>query len=145
MRAVGTWIGLALLLGCRAGVDQDPRGAPVAQDQVRNIRVLGLETGLPPSATQVWLLERHWLDSIQMLRFDASLADARAFTSSVLGRETVAGENPHLHVFKGYPWWLHNYPKGAEGGSRNEPGHTVDLVLVPKGERATVWILVSRS
>ena len=152
MRAVRAWIILAFLLGFSACGDDAPRGddeargALVAQDQVRSIRVLGVQTGLPPSARQVWLYENSWLDAIQMLRFDASLSDARTFARSVLGRETLAGEDPRLHnIGREYPWWIRGYPKGAEGGSRNENGLLIDVVLVPNGDQARVWILVSQS
>jgi hypothetical protein len=136
---------LAILLAVAGCVDDVSTGEHVPQEQVAGIRLLGFGVALPRSATNVWRNEKSFLDAYQMLRFDAPLADAQTFARSILGRDTVPGEDPYFQAFgHNYEWWLHDYPDGARGGSRLDANPTVKVVLVPRGERARVRILLFR-
>lgn len=136
------WFVASLVLTSACSFDEPP-GAPVPQELVGSVRLLGLDARLPASATDVWAHEASFLDAYQMLRFDAPLTDARAFARSLLGRDTVRGENPRIQAFgQDFPWWIHNYPDGAEGGSISEGRTTVKIILVPRGSQACVWMLL---
>lgn len=116
--------------------------APLPPDEVAKVRVAVSGARLPQSASDVRLYEARFLDGIQMLRFDASLADARSFARSALGRDAVPGEDPqNLYVGAEQEWWLDSFPEGAEGGAKRDNAGSVEIVLLPRGERATIWMM----
>jgi hypothetical protein len=111
---------------------------------VRQIQLLNPSAPLPPSASNVWFVEKHFLDTYQMVRFDASLADARAFARNLLdGRSPVRGHDPRLQYFgTDLEWWLRDFPANAEGGAKHDGHLRAQVVIVPDNERATVWALM---
>jgi hypothetical protein len=101
---------------------------------------------LPPHATEVYVDERSFLDSYQMLRFDAPMEEARTFATAVLGRPAAVGEDPYFTGFGAHhEWWLREYPPNGEGGRAQAPGRIVKLVLQPIGDRARIWMVISAS
>lgn len=130
---------VALSAGCGGNIANQGQ---VPLNEVASVRLLHSEVALPASAANVWINEQTFQDSYQMLRFDASEADARAFVRSVLGRDTIRGEDPHFGEFgRGHDWWLRDYPADAEGGSSRERHPAVKVVLLPMGDRARIWML----
>ena len=89
---------------------------------------------------------RHFQDTGLSVRFDAPLAEARAFSEGLIGRSLVRGEDP----WHGYPpdldWWPQSYPSGAEGGEDMTTEGPEDLMppvrimVLPRGNMATVWL-----
>lgn len=112
------------------------------KDQLAQFRLLAPDRKLPESATDVRVYYRKFQDSALLVRFDAPTADARSFSESLIGRSLVPGEDPRLHKRKDLDWWLEGYPAGAEGGEyRIADGRpSVQIVLVPRGSTARVWL-----
>lgn len=115
----------------------------MAPSEIAAIRVLGTNQSLPRTASDVWLSQSSFLDSIQLVRFDADQSEARAFARSVLGKVTVVGEFPSVGFFRrGHRWWLAVPPEGAEGGTVERPEIVYQIVLLPMAARARVWLMV---
>ncbi|WP_114953559.1 hypothetical protein [Sphingosinicella terrae] len=136
-------LGLAaapILSGCGFASLGEDEQRQVADGRGAEVRLIGTEVRLPSSATEVRLFDRRFQDSLQWVRFEAPLADARRFAEAVIGRPLVLGEDPGLAPPEGIDWWFAAYPIGGEGGSRSESRTTIGLVLQPRGALATVWM-----
>jgi hypothetical protein len=108
------------------------------------VKLLETNVGLPPNSSSVFLTEDAWLDRLQLIRFDAPLAEARAFAHRALGRPAVRGYDPAItHLDTRSPWWIRDFPPGAEGGKLETPHRTVSIVIVPDGAQARTWVAVS--
>ncbi|MES2055139.1 MAG: hypothetical protein V4564_04295 [Pseudomonadota bacterium] len=127
------------------GFDSENRNESVTQNEIGNISLIDTDTLLPGSATNVFIVERHFQDTIQFVRFDADSSEAEAFSRKFLeGRSPVLGEDPHLPDLKA-DWWIKSFPKGARGGRVDKVHLTRLLVLLDKGSKSRVWIRLSNS
>lgn len=139
------WLGRLILvvvpfaLGCGACSERSDQVPPA---EIQNIRHLSTGLPLPQSASNVWHFENKFQDAIQLLRFDASLADARRFARAVLRGNPVRGQPPIGRMAADYDWWIRAYPPGGEGGEfQDYPYGEVVLILQPTGDRARIWVL----
>jgi hypothetical protein len=148
MPAIGAFIRstiIVLMMSAVSGCDEPAPSDRVPDDQIRSVRQLHDSLALPPSATNVWNFENRFQDAIQLLRFDASLQDARHFARTVLRRDPVPGQ-PRAGIIGSSTdreWWLSSYPPGGEGGRFDELGGGTTLILQPMGDRARIWLVSS--
>ena len=138
---------------CEFCADNDPRNE-VPPNKVGKIRLLNSNLPLPAGARDVYYAQKCWLDCWQYIRFDLPLDEARTYALSFplehpltkganpWGRNPWGGGRPPSDEVIGLGWWPHEFPNNVEGGSHrivsDQP--PLDIALVPKGERATIWI-----
>lgn len=117
--------------------------AKVPADEIQSVWHLNTGLPLPASASNVWNFENKFLDAIQLLRFDASVTDARRFARAVLHKDPVPGQPPLFMMGdRRRSWWIQRYPAGGEGGRFEEVARaTTSLILLPVGDRARVWVV----
>jgi hypothetical protein len=164
MRAALIAMSLVLLGACTEGPiafcdlcqNSDP-ALPVPHENIQRIELISSDVRLPSSATNVHFAMRCGIDCTQFIRFDAPIADARAFAASLLFEHPLAaGQNPwvrsswtHMHRqvppddILGLHWWPVGFPSEVEGGDNGlyaPRGGLVSLVLLPRGVQATVWL-----
>jgi hypothetical protein len=152
-------IAMLLLAGCDADVISvchsclkgDP-AAPVAKAELAKIGLVYSGRRLPPSATNIYYAEECGIDCQQWIRFDAPMADARAFATSLLltpPAKTDAKEPPFLSPSKPLAWWPTNLPADAMVSTNHistakygkyEKGQPLTIILQPGAPSARVWI-----
>ena len=132
---------LNLLSGCANKADS---GVQIPKERVASVDLVDLTAKLPRSATNVWLYEARFQDGIQLVRFDASLDEAREFSRNVLGQAALPGFDPHFeYLGHNRRWWLSSFPLGAEGGESTVEDTRIRLVLRPNRGRARVWLAIN--
>jgi len=163
MRAALIVLMLLILCGCSEGPlafcdlcqNSDP-ALPVPRENIQRIELIASHVRLPSSATNVHFAMRCGIDCTQFVRFDAPIADARAFAASLLFEHPLArGQDPWVRsswtqMHRTVPpdilelnWWPSRFPEEIEGGDNglsSSRGGLVSLVLLPRGGRATVWL-----
>jgi hypothetical protein len=128
------------LSGCIFGGD-DIRNERVPEDEVKNLRLSDTGAALPDGATNVIIVERHFQDTIQFIRFDADSDKAAVFLREFLeGKDPVLGYEPGIVGHLKADWWLQALPKGARGGEVNRVGMAHDAIVLDKGGKSRVWI-----
>jgi hypothetical protein len=141
---------------CHSCLTGDPAQL-VAADQLSKISLVYSGKRLPASAINIYYHERCGIDCQQWVRFDAPIADARAFAQSLLVRPLLttpasgqSGEQPTLAggEMARMPWWPMQFPSETErgentindGGHKTGKGQPLSIILQPDGPNATVWI-----
>ena len=138
---VAAWlIALPILLaGCHpSGMASDM----ASQEEVGRIELLSPTRRLPPSAVNVRLDMRHARDSSLRLRFDAPLGQAMAFAEELVGAfGTGDGSVPPQPDLDWWPKTVPEAAKLAQGRAIDGKGQAqVEIILLPRGNRATVWL-----
>jgi hypothetical protein len=107
-------------------------------------RVAILDSGIvvPPSATNIRVYEASFLDAVQLIRFDAPLAEAREFARTLLKGNIAPRqiERSFFYASSSRDWWIRDAPPEFEGGRWEASGRRIQLLLVPQGEKATIWL-----
>jgi hypothetical protein len=116
----------------------------VPQHQAKYIQLFTPERRLPGSARNVRVFYSRFLDAVLFVRFDAPLGEARAWTLRVTGAAPARTNLPSSGGPEGLDWWVPEpLPPGAEGARGEEPVGVpygpVRVILLPDGNRATVW------
>jgi hypothetical protein len=143
--ALAAWLlfHVAVSLVIAAGFEDSRTEIAVPLEQVARIRLLSPERRLPPSARNVRLVYRSFLDQVLFFRLEAPLGEARAWAAAT-APEARLTNGPIQSPYEGADWWMPDpLPAEAEGGEdRRSDGHSrsaVELVLIPQGDRAIVW------
>jgi hypothetical protein len=119
------------------------RNGPLSQEEIRTIRIVDTDIRLPASASNVWLHELSFQDAVQMIRFDARINEARAFSRQVLGRAPAPGAAPNvLRDIIPAEWWAEGMPAHGEGGVTADSSRRVELFLAPRNPTARVWVSI---
>jgi hypothetical protein len=139
---------------CQVCLKGDPALA-VPQADVAKIGLVYSGQTLPRSATNVYYHEEGGIDQQQWIRFDAPIADARAFADSLL-LAPLAKPAPQpqqssqfLMPGKPIPWWPKAFPTNIETGTNDindanykdgAKGKPMTIILQPGMPNARVWI-----
>ncbi len=155
-------LAIALFLtGCGDSIDMcqvclkgDPALA-VPKGDVAKITMVYSGQKLPPSATNVYYREEGGIDQQQWIRFDAPIADARAFANSLLlsplakAPAQPAQSSQFLMPSKPMLWWPAHLPDGVETGANDindanykdgAKGKPMTIILQAGTSSARVWI-----
>ncbi len=139
---------------CQSCLNGDPTLA-VPTGEVSKIGMVYSGQKLPPSAINIYYHESGGPDFQQWIRFDAPLADARAFADSQLlaPLAKVSIQPPQSQQFvapsKPMPWWPITFPTGVETGSNGidqanynegQKGKPMTIILQSGSPNARVWI-----
>jgi hypothetical protein len=138
---------------CQSCLKGDPALA-VPKGDIAKIAMVYSGRKLPPSSTNVYYHEVGGPDHQQWIRFDAPLADARAFADSLLLAPLVkSAAPPQSSQFSvpstSMPWWPITFPTGVETGSNDidqanykegQKGKPMTIILQPGSPNARVWI-----
>ncbi|WP_457311517.1 hypothetical protein [Sphingomonas sp. UYAg733] len=128
------------LSGCIFGGD-DIKNERVSEEEIKNLRLSDTGAALPDGATNVIIVERHFQDTIQFIRFDADSDKARVFVREFLdGKDPVLGYEPGIVGDLKADWWLQALPKGAWGGKVDRVGTAHSVIVLNKGAKSRVWI-----
>ena len=162
MRIAWGFTAALLLAGCSdSGLDfcqvclkGDPALA-VPPGDIAKITMVYSGRKLPPSAINVYYHEEGGIDQQQWIRFDAPIADARAFADSLLLAPLAkpAPQPPQSSQFlmpgKPMPWWPKTFPANIETGTNDindanykdgVKGKPMTIILQPGTPNARVWI-----
>lgn len=140
--------GDALFDVCRACLKSDPQ-RPVAKQDYPLITVVYRDRPLPASAANVYYREKCGIDCMQMIRFDAPLADARAYAEQALQTGKLRqGFNPWVDGNGFDPWagsgeptsWWPRRISGRFYGAEDSGGQPMKIAMVPRGDMATVLV-----
>jgi hypothetical protein len=132
----------ASLAGCdpfaRISVDE---GFVVADGNGAMLELLAPDRRLPASAKNIAGHVMHFQDTSLTVRFDAPLADARAFQAEMLkGKGGACGLWRRAKV----PGWPQELPKGGEcleDRTDDDDAPPITVTVVPRGAEATVYIV----
>lgn len=116
---------------------------PLSSEQIARIQLLVPHTKLPYSATNVWFNQDHMMDTIQHVRFDAQIGEARQFCARLMGYELSRGNFSAVPYSKGnLAWWVSELPPSTESAGGIINGYGIEISLVPHGDKATVWMVL---
>lgn len=140
------------LESCQVCLKGDPALAIPTSD-VAKITMVYSGRKLPPSATNVYYHEICGIDCQQWFRFDAPVAEARAFADSLrlapLTNAKTPQDNQFLSPPKSLPWWPARFPGGIEIGTNDindanyadgAKGKPMTIIIQPGSRHARVWI-----
>jgi hypothetical protein len=149
------------LVGCSDPLDfchSCLKGDPVLAVPNADVTKIGLVYSgqkLPPSATNVYYHEEGGPDFRQWIRFDAPIADARAFADNLLLTPLAkpSAKPPQSSQFllpsKPMPWWPKVFPDGVEISTNDintanyagdAKGKPMTVILQPGTPNARIWI-----
>lgn len=142
-RAVKVFSLLALCISMLASCTGESQfNGPVEAKDISGVKLLSSGKSVPSSAYDVWVYRNSWMDSIQMIRFDAPVSEARTFAVATLGKRLVKGYDARVQNAAPKPeWWLKTLPSNAESGESHFNGPAKRITLVPSGGQARVWLI----
>lgn len=127
-----------LLAACDPLGDGDEGERIVPDGQGASVTLLTPARHLPGSATNIAVRKIGFQDPIVWVRFDAPLADARAFSVDMLG-----GPGAACGWHGGADGWPATLPKNATCGRRDAAGvrwPAIMVAVIPHGARAVVLV-----
>ncbi|HYD14433.1 MAG TPA: hypothetical protein VEC11_16425 [Allosphingosinicella sp.] len=132
----------AVLLLPSCGFSGTESDRVLRQNEIEGFQVA--DTRLPASATNVRVFETRFQDTLMMLSFEASEADARRFATQILRMPPTRDGVASVDGGDMAPsWWQPRRTPQSEAGSWSSDRQqlNVKLLLVPAGGRATVWLI----
>ena len=141
-RATSWLLGCALLTACNpfSGVTTD-RGFVIPDGDGPKVELLTERRRLPKSATNIVGHVRHFQDTMLWVRFDAPLAEARAFQKQMLeGQGRACVQWSATTEIEGWPAELPPSAICMEDKTADEVEPPIAVAVVPHGTTATIYV-----
>ena len=149
MRRLPLLAALAAATACDGIVTIEEGPTPqraVPPSEVAKVDLLDPRRRLPPSARNVRVASKSFLDTLVWVRFDAPAGEARAFAETMIGQPLTRDAFVNMRAPDDLDWWIKE--KALERAERGEDiAHDGDhlppssVALIENGESATVWLL----